>query len=162
MSFEFVSVFFPCIRGKLLIVTPDCLVWACSATSWSGWVSRILSWGEAAFSAARRAAHGRLGVSALYPPHLYGLTQFSKGLAEGGGDRLREAKNTTWCIRQLRCRGIPRIALLASASWRVGAHNLPEGFLSMEACCWDAHCRGIYMWPRHRAPGGGSRAPRAL
>lgn len=35
-------------------------------------------------SAARRAARGRPGVSASYPPHLYGLTQFSKGLAVGG------------------------------------------------------------------------------
>lgn len=46
---------------------------------------KFLSWGKAAFSAARRAARGRLGVSALYPPHLYGLTQFSKGLVVGGG-----------------------------------------------------------------------------
>lgn len=73
------------------------LVRAGGATPRWGWVERSPSWGEAAFSAARHAAHGRLGVSALYPPHLYGLTQFSKGLAAWGrgGDRLREAKNTT-------------------------------------------------------------------
>lgn len=70
-------------------------------------------WGEVLFSAASHAAQGRLGVSALYPPHLHGLTQFSKRLAVGGGDSLGEAKNTTPRIRQLHCRGIPRIAILA-------------------------------------------------
>lgn len=36
-------------------------------------------WGEVALSAASHAAQGGLGVSALYPPHLHGLTQFSNG-----------------------------------------------------------------------------------
>lgn len=149
-------------RRTVLIVTPDCACMSlqCDIVIRMGVKKPVL--GRSCVLAARRAARGRLGVSALYPPHLYGLTQFSKGLAEGGGDRLREAKNTTWCIRQLRCRGIPRIALLASASWRVGAHNLPEGFLSIETCFWGAHCRGIYMSPLHRAPGGGSSAPPVL
>lgn len=134
------------------------LIWTSSMTPWSGWVWRFLSWDEAAFSAARQVAHGRLGVSALYPPHLYGLTQFSKGLAVGGGDRLREAKNTTWCIRQLRCRGIPRIALPSSTCWHVGAHKLPEVFLSIEKTTWvcfrDARYRVISIPPINTALGG--------
>lgn len=135
------------------------LMWTSSTTPWSGWVKRFLSWGKAAFSAAGQAAHGSLGVSALYPPHLYGLTQFSKGLAAGGGDRLREAKNTTWCIRQLRCRGIPRIALPSSTCWHWGVHKLPEGSLSVattRACFWDARCRVICMPPINTASGGWS------
>lgn len=95
------------------MVTPDyiCLNWQLDSV-WEQRSSSSLRV-EVAFSAESHAAQGRLGVSALYPPHLHGLTQFSKRLAVGGGDSLGEAKNTTPRIRQLHCRGIPRIAILA-------------------------------------------------
>jgi len=68
--------------------------------------------GEVALSDPSRAAQGGLDVSALYPPHLHGLTQFSNDSRCGGRGSLGEAKNTTPRIRQLHCRGIPRIAIL--------------------------------------------------
>lgn len=40
----------------------------------------------------QHSAIERLGVSALYPPHLHGLTQFSERLAMGGGDSLGKLK----------------------------------------------------------------------
>lgn len=91
--------------------------WVCVLLSWQpdsvGELCRVSGlWSEVVLLAASHAAQGWLGVSALYPPHLHGLTQFIYGCLWEGGSSLGEAKNIPSRIRWLHRRGIPRIAIL--------------------------------------------------
>lgn len=121
------------------VVTPDCIL-PRSAGPDGAWRERRwrrfrLRRPEPPPLLQQRSAKERMGVSALYPPHLHGLTQFSERLAVGGGDSLGKAKNTTPHIRRLHCRGIPRIATSPCVGV-VGTSRcakLPEGFLSAAA-----------------------------
>lgn len=143
-SFADSSLFSCCSYMKYTAL--KCHLWLCVLTNWQPESIRGSSlWGwRNALSYEPCGSTRRAGCLRFVPSTFTWPDPVQQWLAVGAGRAsLGEAKNTTPCIRQLHCRGIPRIAILdlRRVFWHIEVHKLSDGFLSRKtkttASLWD-------------------------